>query len=435
MRHGEMTEEEAAVHPQRHILTRALGVSSEVDADMWELELRTGDRVLLCSDGLSNEVGTDEMADVLREVDDPEEAARRLVEVANEHGGADNITVVIVDVQVGEDGDGAAAKVRAARARCRGARRALRGDGRGPGRGTGARTGSRRRGRRPADATGLMRVGHRHGGHGRGRAWTTPWRPGAQLGFGDEHDAGGEGPRSDEFFLGAATSVPVARSTTRVPPRPCRRAGGAGGAQGEGEPGRAAATPRHPAPHHAPGRRVHPAGGRRAGGRVLRVALVRLRQLDRDAAGRPDRGQAGPAGRCALVPPEGRGPDGSHDGPDLPRRRRRRCKPGCQRPRSASARNYVAAPHDDHDHDDHHPDDHDDVPPSRRGPASSPSRRRPPRPRRRRPRHRARPRLQWGRRDRARSFPFREGSQRRLRAPCNRSTTHASTRAATSSRT
>ena len=86
MRHGEMTEAEAAVHPQRHILTRALGVSSEVDADMWELELRSGDRVLLCSDGLSNEVGIDEMEDVLRSVEDPLQAAHRLVEVANEHG-------------------------------------------------------------------------------------------------------------------------------------------------------------------------------------------------------------------------------------------------------------------------------------------------------------------------------------------------------------
>ena len=56
MRHGEMTEAEAAVHPQRHILTRALGVSSDVETDMWELQLHSGDRVLLCSDGLSNEV-------------------------------------------------------------------------------------------------------------------------------------------------------------------------------------------------------------------------------------------------------------------------------------------------------------------------------------------------------------------------------------------
>ncbi len=108
MRHGEMTEAEAAVHPQRHILTRALGVSSDVQTDMWELELKTGDRVLLCSDGLSNEVGMDEMADILGEYDDPQDAAHHLVDAANDHGGADNITVVIVDVQVGEDGaDGA----------------------------------------------------------------------------------------------------------------------------------------------------------------------------------------------------------------------------------------------------------------------------------------------------------------------------------------
>jgi protein phosphatase len=79
MRHGEMTEAEAAVHPQRHILTRALGVSSEVEADMWELHLQSGDRVLLCSDGLSNEVGEDEIAGVLGGVDDPKAAARRLV--------------------------------------------------------------------------------------------------------------------------------------------------------------------------------------------------------------------------------------------------------------------------------------------------------------------------------------------------------------------
>ena len=73
---------------------------------MWELELRTGDRLVLCSDGLTNEVGSDEMAGILGEVDDPAEAAQRLVEAANEHGGADNITVVVIDVQVGEEGDG-----------------------------------------------------------------------------------------------------------------------------------------------------------------------------------------------------------------------------------------------------------------------------------------------------------------------------------------
>ena len=112
MRQGEMTEAEAAVHPQRHILTRALGVSSDVETDMWELHLHSGDRVLLCSDGLSNEVDLHEMSQVLGAVADPGEAAQRLVDVANANGGADNITVVIVDVQVGEDiDDGSAAVV------------------------------------------------------------------------------------------------------------------------------------------------------------------------------------------------------------------------------------------------------------------------------------------------------------------------------------
>jgi serine/threonine protein phosphatase PrpC len=107
MRHGEITEEEAAVHPQRHILTRALGISSEVETDMWELALRAGDRLMLCSDGLSNELSNQEMADVLATVSDPSEAAHQLVDIANEHGGSDNITVVVVDVLVGEETAGA----------------------------------------------------------------------------------------------------------------------------------------------------------------------------------------------------------------------------------------------------------------------------------------------------------------------------------------
>jgi protein phosphatase len=103
VRHGEMTEEEAAVHPQRHILTRVLGVASEVEADMWELKLRSGDRLVLCSDGLSNELTQEELAEVLATVPDPDEAAHRLVDIANEHGGSDNITVVVVDVIIGDD--------------------------------------------------------------------------------------------------------------------------------------------------------------------------------------------------------------------------------------------------------------------------------------------------------------------------------------------
>jgi serine/threonine protein phosphatase PrpC len=112
MRHGEMTEEEAAVHPQRHILTRALGVSPDVEADMWELQLRAGDRIVLCSDGLSNEVGPEALSEILATEADPGAAAHRMVEAANAHGGADNITVVVVDVLVGEEGGGSVSVVK-----------------------------------------------------------------------------------------------------------------------------------------------------------------------------------------------------------------------------------------------------------------------------------------------------------------------------------
>jgi len=105
VRKGELTEAEAAVHPHRHILTRALGVSSDVDVDLWELHLRDGDRILICSDGLTNEVGINQIGDVLGSVADPHEAAELLVHQANEHGGNDNITVVVVDVLVGEQGE------------------------------------------------------------------------------------------------------------------------------------------------------------------------------------------------------------------------------------------------------------------------------------------------------------------------------------------
>jgi protein phosphatase len=226
MRHGEMSEEEAAVHPQRHILTRALGVSAEVEADMWELEVRTGDRVLLCSDGLTNEVGTEEIAGILGQIDDPEEAAQRLVDVANEHGGADNITVVVVDVQVGEEGDGTSAKVTplglvvpvaAATTAVPVVGPATAEQPSETGSGPGSSDPDPRVGGQAglSDATAMVpAVGQ-----------DETLAPGSRLAFGDEPATLAEtGPRSDEFFVGTAASVPVARSTTRVPPPPGNRA-------------------------------------------------------------------------------------------------------------------------------------------------------------------------------------------------------------------
>jgi len=101
---GELSEAEAAVHPKRHILTRALGVAPTVEVDVWDVVPVEGDRFLLCSDGLTNEVPTDLITSVLATIADPKAAARKLVNLANESGGNDNITAVVLDVLVGEPG-------------------------------------------------------------------------------------------------------------------------------------------------------------------------------------------------------------------------------------------------------------------------------------------------------------------------------------------
>jgi protein phosphatase len=97
-REGQITAAEAAVHPKRNIITRALGIEANVLVDSFELLPVAGDRYLICSDGLFNEVADDKIAAVLRRLADPHEAADELVRQANDGGGRDNISVVIVDV-------------------------------------------------------------------------------------------------------------------------------------------------------------------------------------------------------------------------------------------------------------------------------------------------------------------------------------------------
>ncbi|MDA8280676.1 MAG: Stp1/IreP family PP2C-type Ser/Thr phosphatase [Actinomycetota bacterium] len=101
---GELSVAEAAVHPHRHILTRALGVAPDVDVDSWELAPARGERFVLCSDGLTNEVSEERIAGVLAATSDPQAAADTLVRLANEHGGNDNVTVVVVDVVAADPG-------------------------------------------------------------------------------------------------------------------------------------------------------------------------------------------------------------------------------------------------------------------------------------------------------------------------------------------
>jgi serine/threonine protein phosphatase PrpC len=219
MRHGEMTEEEAAVHPQRHILTRALGVSPDVETDMWQMQLRSGDRVVLCSDGLSNELSEQEIARVLTAQSDPTEAARQLVATANEHGGADNITVVVVDVLIGEEGTTPLSVVTPIGSRA----------------GVPLVVTQQVVAERPADGdTGVVQAvpggvpvaaSTESQGAVSGATEAPPdtLAPGAQLGFTrNAPRLSTDGPQSGENFLGNTATVPIARSTARAegPARP-----------------------------------------------------------------------------------------------------------------------------------------------------------------------------------------------------------------------
>jgi protein phosphatase len=95
---GIITPEEARTHPRRNIVTRALGIDRSVSVDVFTQELMNGDRLVLCSDGLIDEVADAEIARVLGQHSDAQEAAEALVMVANTNGGRDNTTVVVVDV-------------------------------------------------------------------------------------------------------------------------------------------------------------------------------------------------------------------------------------------------------------------------------------------------------------------------------------------------
>lgn len=108
LRDGQLTEDEAKVHPKRNIITRALGIDIDVDVDGSTVIPFNGDRFLLASDGLFGEIGADQISSVLRRLADPTEAAEELVRLANEAGGRDNITVVVVEV-VDDDGRSLAA--------------------------------------------------------------------------------------------------------------------------------------------------------------------------------------------------------------------------------------------------------------------------------------------------------------------------------------
>src|SRR5918999_4707926 len=100
VRSGDLTRAQAAEHPQKNLITRALGAEDDVEVDTAVLPVEAGDRFLLCSDGLTDMVPEARIAEILADSpDDPEEPARALVSAALEAGGSDNVTVVVVDVR------------------------------------------------------------------------------------------------------------------------------------------------------------------------------------------------------------------------------------------------------------------------------------------------------------------------------------------------
>ncbi len=102
---GLITAAEASRHPLRNVVTRALGSDSMPDVDLWVLPPHEGERFLICSDGLTGELDDSQLADLLQQHEDPQEAAEALVRAAVEAGGHDNVTVVVVVLDRRADAD------------------------------------------------------------------------------------------------------------------------------------------------------------------------------------------------------------------------------------------------------------------------------------------------------------------------------------------
>ena len=102
---GEITREEADVHPHRNVVTRSIGTEAEVEVDQDDVPVIDGDRFLLCSDGLTGTVTEPQIQAILEATPKPQEAADRLIKAANRAGGIDNITVVVLDIHASDATD------------------------------------------------------------------------------------------------------------------------------------------------------------------------------------------------------------------------------------------------------------------------------------------------------------------------------------------
>lgn len=98
VRSGQITREESKVHPDRNVITRAVGMKDQARPDLLDVGLKKGDRILLCSDGLTNMVSDRQIFDIIMDSRAGQEAAQRLVSTANDNGGSDNISVILIEL-------------------------------------------------------------------------------------------------------------------------------------------------------------------------------------------------------------------------------------------------------------------------------------------------------------------------------------------------
>ncbi len=94
---GELTKESARFHPDKNIITRAVGAGKEILVDFFEFPVTRESILLMCSDGLSNMVGDEELASLLKSAEEPEKISKKLIEAANRNGGKDNIAVIVIN--------------------------------------------------------------------------------------------------------------------------------------------------------------------------------------------------------------------------------------------------------------------------------------------------------------------------------------------------
>jgi protein phosphatase len=98
IKNGSITEEEAKIHPQRNVLTRALGTPGKLEFEVNSFPVITGDKFLLCSDGLTGMVTENIMKEILESKEESQKIVDKLVQKANDNGGTDNITVIVIEV-------------------------------------------------------------------------------------------------------------------------------------------------------------------------------------------------------------------------------------------------------------------------------------------------------------------------------------------------